>query len=548
MLLFAAIGIALAASLAALIGRRGSVRARREIRLLREQLQRYDALRSSETPRSVDASALRREAQDRFFARELDHYRDLLAHLLADFRDATGAEEATFWQFDSSLETLVAADWSTEGPHPSYFDTDAWSPLLYWAAESDEVEIVAKGDAVLIGVARVQLGESVLGVLSLTNGSGLSQSRREVKAWLPRMAAQLAYFRELVDVRLSYGKHMRQSQALLDAVQRLTADEGGVGLGKSVCETAMDVSGARGTALIRWTAESETAEVHHATPGLGLRMPAVLDSRSQVAEACRDGVSKVFEDARGRSTAQNLYGVGRTVRDPGSVAIVPIVRDRRVLGALVLESDIVDYFSKEEARPLSVLLAVAASSLELAWSYQEVDKRSRTDPLTGLFNRMHFGEQLQGRLDEADRYGRAVSLVLVDVDHFKAVNDSFGHEAGDAVLRHVSRILQEGVRNVDVCVRYGGEEIALLLSQTGTTEAVEVAERLRERIASTAAFHKGAPITVTASFGVATYPESITERDQLFPAADKALYVAKHDGRNCVRSKPTSAGRTNSWV
>jgi diguanylate cyclase (GGDEF)-like protein len=91
-------------------------------------------------------------------------------------------------------------------------------------------------------------------------------------------------------------------------------------------------------------------------------------------------------------------------------------------------------------------------------------------------------------------------------------------------------------------VRYGGEEIALLLSQTGTTEAVEVAERLRERIASTAAFHKGAPITVTASFGVATYPESITERDKLFPAADKALYVAKHDGRNCVRSKPISQG------
>jgi diguanylate cyclase (GGDEF)-like protein len=547
MLLFAAIIVLLAACAAALVGRRSVVQERRENLLLREQLARYDAIRSSETPRSVDASALRREAQYKFFARELDHYRDLLAHLLADFRDATGAEEATFWEWNAEADTLIAADWSTEGPEPSFFDTEAWNPLLYWAADSDVVQIVANGDAVLVGVARVQMGGgSTLGVLSLTNRNGLSQSRPQLKLWLPRLAAQLAYFRELVDVRLQYGKHMRQSQALLDAVQRLQADKSGEGLGKSVCETAMEVSGARGVALVRWTAESELAELYHATPGLGLKTPATLDSRSHVVETCRQGVSTVFEDARGRSTAQNLYGVGRSVRDPGSVAIVPILRDGRVLGGLVLESDVVDFFSKDEARPLSVLLAVAAGSLELAWSYQEVDRRSRTDPLTGLFNRMHFGEQLQGRLEEADRHGRPVSLVLVDVDHFKKVNDTFGHEAGDAVLRHVSRILQEGVRTVDVCVRYGGEEIALLLAETETAAATVIAERLRERIASTAAFHKGAPISVTASFGVATYPESVSDRDKLFPSADKALYIAKKDGRNCVRAKPVTRGRAAS--
>jgi diguanylate cyclase (GGDEF)-like protein len=112
------------------------------------------------------------------------------------------------------------------------------------------------------------------------------------------------------------------------------------------------------------------------------------------------------------------------------------------------------------------------------------------------------------------------------------------------VLKHVARILQEGVRAVDVCVRYGGEEIAMLLAQTDSGRAVEVAERLRARIAATVVRHGGAEIAVTASFGVATYPETVKVRDQLFPASDKALYLAKNAGRNCVRCKPSSKGRT----
>ena len=134
----------------------------------------------------------------------------------------------------------------------------------------------------------------------------------------------------------------------------------------------------------------------------------------------------------------------------------------------------------------------------------------------------------------------------MDIDHFKKVNDTWGHEAGDAVLKQMARVLQDGVRAVDICVRYGGEEIAMLLSQTDSAHAVEVAERLRTRIAATPVKHGPAEIRVTASFGVATYPETVKVRDQLFPAADKALYIAKHDGRNCVRAKPATKGRATS--
>jgi diguanylate cyclase (GGDEF)-like protein len=107
-------------------------------------------------------------------------------------------------------------------------------------------------------------------------------------------------------------------------------------------------------------------------------------------------------------------------------------------------------------------------------------------------------------------------------------------------------VLQDGVRAVDICVRYGGEEIAMLLSQTDSAHAVEVAERLRIRIAGTPIRHGPSEIHCTASFGVATYPETVKVRDQLFPSADKALYIAKHDGRNCVRAKPATKGRAAS--
>ena len=518
--------------------------ARREMRQLKSRLERFELqLPRTETPRSVDVTALRRDSQRVFMAREAERLREVLAHLLADCRDAMGAEEAVLWCWNDAADALRPEDWSTEGPRPAFFDADAWGPLVAWTLEEDKVQIAAEAGVVRAATAPVILDRTRIGVLSVTNRTGLSRSREDVRHWLPRLATEVAHVRELVERALDYGRHMRQSQALLKAVQRLEADLNGDALARSLCETAVELTGARGAALVRWNASAETGDLEFATSGLGLRAPTILARDSQVAESCRQATPLVLEDARGRSTAHGLYGVGRLIRDPGSVAIVPVIRQARVLGAVVLESDEVNYFGSDAPSQLSVLLAVAGGSRELAWSYGEVDKRSRTDALTGLYNRAHFGEQLQEKLDSADRHGQPVSLVMVDIDHFKRVNDTFGHEAGDAVLRRVAGLIQEAVRSTDVCVRYGGEEIALLLAQTSRDAAVEMAERLRERIASTVAFHKGATIPVTASFGVATYPETVRERDKLFPHADEALYRAKGDGRNCVR---TDGARLNT--
>jgi diguanylate cyclase len=167
---------------------------------------------------------------------------------------------------------------------------------------------------------------------------------------------------------------------------------------------------------------------------------------------------------------------------------------------------------------------------------EEVSRRARTDALTGLANRRAFDEQLEQLLAHADRFGHSVSLILADVDHFKAVNDTWGHEVGDIVLQSIARTLSDGVRAVDVCSRFGGEEIAILLPQTTLQGAVELADRLRKAVAAKPIAAQGTEVTVTVSCGVASYPDGVLTKEALFAAADRALYEAKSAGRNCVKA------------
>jgi diguanylate cyclase (GGDEF)-like protein len=259
-----------------------------------------------------------------------------------------------------------------------------------------------------------------------------------------------------------------------------------------------------------------------------------------VGRSCRDGLPLVLEDAQAATLAEPAYVTATRVRPIASLAAVPITRDQRVIGAIVVEGAEPGSVTAEEARNIGLLGAVARGSLEVVWEIEEISFRARTDELTGLSNRRHFDEQIKRVLAETDRFGGNSSLILVDIDLFKQVNDTYGHEAGDAVLRQVAKTLGDGVRTVDICARFGGEEIAILLPQTPVSGALELAERLRRSIADRPVLHEGAAIRVTASFGIAGYPETVPYGDWLFPAADKALYSAKASGRNCVKSLSTT--------
>lgn len=159
-----------------------------------------------------------------------------------------------------------------------------------------------------------------------------------------------------------------------------------------------------------------------------------------------------------------------------------------------------------------------------------------SDGLTGLLNRRAFDRELYVAVARAERFQRGLSLIVMDIDNFKVLNDRFGHPAGDAVLRSVARTMEEQSRRVDVAARIGGEEFALILPDTPTAAALRLAERLCRAIDQRGTRRVGNPeITVSASLGVASIEDTGTDAEALYHAADNAMYAAKAAGRNCVR-------------
>jgi diguanylate cyclase (GGDEF)-like protein len=179
-------------------------------------------------------------------------------------------------------------------------------------------------------------------------------------------------------------------------------------------------------------------------------------------------------------------------------------------------------------------LSLALSNIALRDSLRE---QSIRDALTGLFNRRFFEEFLMRELARAGRKTRQVSMVLLDIDHFKKINDTFGHGAGDMVLRRMGPVLQSHVRESDIACRIGGEEFLLLLAELSLPTAVQRAERIRKAIRELALSYEDKPLgPITASFGAAAYPDHGSNVEALFRAADEALYQAKRTGRDKVVS------------
>jgi diguanylate cyclase (GGDEF)-like protein len=225
---------------------------------------------------------------------------------------------------------------------------------------------------------------------------------------------------------------------------------------------------------------------------------------------------------------------GACESDTQPVAAVPVIYHDRTMGALMVTSDDPQrLWQDNEVMLLRTVADQVAVAVNHARLFQQMQHQALTDGLTGCFNRRFFEIQLERDLHLATRMRQPVSLILLDIDHFKRVNDSHGHDAGDAALRILAGALREEVRGVDTAARYGGEEFAIILPQAGPEGALVVAERLRARIEKTEVPGVGC---ITASLGVATFPLDASSRELLVTAADRALYQAKRTGRNRVCS------------
>jgi len=474
----------------------------------------------------------------------------MLDAFLIDVKDALGADETVFWTWSPERDSLIPTAWSSRGAtKPKHFDAHAWSQILRWVAHERMTSFDADARIAITRLAAspiVHEDGRLLGVLSVSRMGGLERGREHVKNWLPRHAAQVGRLLSLFELRRSYARHMRQSQALLSAAKRLQGHKSQEALTKAICETALQVTSASDAALVRWRADVGRGWVHYTTSGFKHRAPFGLDADTLVSRTCQDGTLFVIDDVSQMSSPPSVFLDGDAGWRAGSLGIVPLKMQERVIGAIVIATAQPGGLARDEARNVALLGALAAPSLEVVWEMEEVSRRARTDALTGLANRRAFDDQLETLVLHADRFGHSLSLIMADIDVFKKVNDTWGHEAGDAVLRSIARTLEDGVRKVDVCARFGGEEFAILLPETSLAGAVELADRLRRAVASTPVNHGGQDISVTISCGVSSYPEGVLSREALFAAADRALYDAKNAGRNCVKSaapKPTGVVR-----
>jgi diguanylate cyclase (GGDEF)-like protein len=214
---------------------------------------------------------------------------------------------------------------------------------------------------------------------------------------------------------------------------------------------------------------------------------------------------------------------------------IPMMARGEVYGLLLVQADGVDAADRLlEVEPLATAVADAMS---LALSNIALREKLRTqalrDPLTGLYNRRYMEDVLERYSNLAERNGSALSAIMIDLDHFKLLNDEFGHALGDAVLREAAASIAGAIRPSDVACRYGGEELVVLLADCALDEAVAKAELLRARIESLSDIHG---MRITASFGVAATPETSAKGSDIIAAADAALYRAKQGGRNRVEA------------
>lgn len=201
------------------------------------------------------------------------------------------------------------------------------------------------------------------------------------------------------------------------------------------------------------------------------------------------------------------------------------------LGCLRLDRR--ERFSEDELMLIEQFIGVLVQPLRNAWRYQEAMESAMTDGLTGLGNRRALDAALTRNVEQARRYNKPLSMLLCDLDHFKEINDTLGHAAGDEILMLVSERLQEHIRASDLGFRYGGEEFAVLLPQTDADCALKAAERLRRALNEAPMAYDDRNLDITASLGVATLTDD-DSAESLLETADTALYEAKANGRNTV--------------
>lgn len=254
------------------------------------------------------------------------------------------------------------------------------------------------------------------------------------------------------------------------------------------------------------------------------------EKNSLIKRVVEQSEAVTIKDISGREDYQPLRDNAK------SVILVPLLTHGKAIGVLLAESPQERAFGQRHIKILSVVARSAAIALENATLHRKMEELTITDELTGIYNYRYFATKLKEEQRRAARYDLPLSLIMLDIDWFKKFNDTYGHEIGNLILKGITEVVKQCIRDVDIFCRYGGEEFVVILPQTPQIEVTKIGERIRRQIEGTA-FGGGdnlPELKVTVSVGVSSFPENGKPHEELLSVVDQALYRAKGAGKNMV--------------
>ncbi|MGH7480712.1 MAG: diguanylate cyclase [Longimicrobiales bacterium] len=463
---------------------------------------------------------------------------DLLRKLVDSVREGTGAGRAVLWIIDATAGRAGPA--IVSGGAAPRAVTLRGDPMQ-WAAEQammirlERTPGWSDPDAA-VTLVPVESDRDPAVLLSLEHPPDRSAPELETLepyATLLRMGIGM-YRREMIafDDRERYNR-------LLELLRALPGDLAGGTFAEKLADAARQLVGGTGALVASW--ERDHGEVLALVGEDGGPIPgtAFEPGPVELALVARGQDAVVRTDLRllGKRTPL-ATPAERWASPPRALVVMPLPDVDDVAGVLAVWSSEAPSLDTGSVEALKTILPYAGLQFRQSLQFESVREDAQRDPLTGLHNRRAFQERLKQEILRFDRYARPLSLLLVDLDHFKQVNDQLGHEAGDEVLRRIAGALVDGLRGVDFVARFGGEEFVVLLPETRLNEALDAAERIRGRIEALDVDWKGRTIPVRASIGVSASPTCVERPHELIGSADGALYTSKSSGRNRVTAAP----------
>ena len=438
----------------------------------------------------------------------------------------SGARRVLLWRIDRSAGVTVCiagAGGSRPEPIAGANDPLAWAAREIVSLRIQPLPVWSDAQQVFVIPVRTIDETEVVATFEIDDTAELPPTRFDgLGVYLGGMMSVEAERAQLGAVHAHADDLIRTLRALPEAVD---ADA----LAAQLARAGVDMLNAAGCTLSAWQHDSGVVlgAYGDAAP-VGSRFAA---GESETALAARAGTT--LQRARGALGALPLVASAERVSvRPNSFVAVPLKIAGEVVGVMSAWS--VNDIARHRIHDLETLAPYAALQLRHARELVAIRTRAERDQLTGMHNRFAFDEFLNAETARYDRYQRPFAVVLLDIDHFKTVNDTYGHEAGDFVLRQVSSVVQASLRNVDFAARLGGEEFVVVLPETGIERGVEIAERIRQRVAQQEIDWRGQRIAARVSAGVSAIPECVRLAGQLVRSADQALYASKRAGRDRV--------------